>query len=185
MDAIALHSHNINNTVASLGTAFTPQQCRKLLRFSPNIYFCYDSDNAGQTATMRALAIASSNGANVKLFHIPDGKDPDEFLKKHTNEDFYKLIDNALPLMEYQLQYVLKSTNRNTLEGKLLAVNQLMPLLSNITNTVERNEYIIRISNVLGIDEGVIRSDLQQNMQKNSYQNNLNNLANDSLPGIN
>lgn len=87
--------------------------------------------------------------------------------------------------MEYQLQYVLKSTNRNTLEGKLLAVNQLMPLLSNITNTVERNEYIIRISNVLGIDEGVIRSDLQQNMQKNSYQNNLNNLANDSLPGIN
>ena len=185
MDAIALHSHNINNAVASLGTAFTPQQCRKLLRFSPNIYFCYDSDNAGQTATMRALAIASSNGANVKVISIPDGKDPDEFLKKHTNEDFYKLIDNALPLMEYQLQYVLKSTNRNTLEGKLLAVNQLMPLLSNITNTVERNEYIIRISNVLGIDEGVIRSDLQQNMQKNSYQNNLNNLANDSLPGIN
>ncbi|MDQ9813230.1 toprim domain-containing protein, partial [Acinetobacter pittii] len=87
---------------------------------------CYDSDNAGQTATMRALAIASSNGANVKVISIPDGKDPDEFLKKHTNEDFYKLIDNALPLMEYQLQYVLKSTNRNTLEGKLLAVNQLM-----------------------------------------------------------
>lgn len=97
---------------------------------------------------MRALAIASSNGANVKVITIPDGKDPDEFLRHHGNKEFYALIDKALPLMEYQLQYVLKSTDRNTLEGKLLAVNQLMPLLANITNTVERNEYIIRISNV-------------------------------------
>lgn len=184
MDAIALHSHNITNTVASLGTAFTAQQCRKLLRYSPNIYFCYDSDNAGQAATMRALAIASSIGANVKVITIPDGKDPDEFLRHHKSEDFYALIDKALPLMEYQLQYVLKSTDRNTLEGKLLAVNQLMPLLANITNTVERNEYIIRISNVLGIDEGVIRSDLQ----RQSSPRNINftaDIPTDNLPGIN
>ena len=183
MDAIALHSHNITNAVASLGTAFTAQQCRKILRYSPNIYFCYDSDNAGQAATMRALAIASSNGANVKVITIPDGKDPDEFLRHHGSKEFYALIDKALPLMEYQLQYVLKSTDRNTLEGKLLAVNQLMPLLANITNTVERNEYIIRISNVLGIDEGVIRSDLQrQNSQRNF---NAYDVSTDNLPGIN
>lgn len=182
MDAISLHSHNITNAVASLGTAFTAQQCRKLLRYCPNIYFCYDSDDAGQAATMRALAIASSNGANVKIITIPDGKDPDEFLRHHSREEFYALIDKALPLMEYQLQYVLKSTERNTLEGKLLAVNQLMPLLANISNTVERNEYIIRISNVLGIDEGVIRSDLQrQNSQKNLNPD----ISYDTLPGFN
>lgn len=184
MDAIALHSHNITNAVASLGTAFTAQQCRKLLRYSPNIYFCYDSDNAGQAATMRALAIASSIGANVKVITIPDGKDPDEYLRHHDSADFYTLIDKALPLMEYQLQYVLKSTDRNTLEGKLLAVNQLMPLLANITNTVERNEYIIRISNVLGIDEGVIRSDLQrQGSPKNI--NFTADIPTDNLPGLN
>lgn len=184
MDAIALHSHNITNAVASLGTAFTAQQCRKLLRYSPNIYFCYDSDNAGQAATMRALAIASSIGANVKVIAIPDGKDPDEYLRHHDRADFYTLIDQALPLMEYQLQYVLKSTVHNTLEGKLLAVNQLMPLLANITNTVERNEYIIRISNVLGIDEGVIRSDLQrQDLSKNI--NFTADIPTDNLPGLN
>lgn len=88
MDAIALHSHNITNAVASLGTAFTAQQCRKILRYSPNIYFCYDSDNAGQAATMRALAIASSNGANVKVITIPDGKDPDEFLRHMVAKNF-------------------------------------------------------------------------------------------------
>ena len=84
-------------------------------------------------------------------------------------KNFYALIDKALPLMEYQLQYVLKSTDRNTLEGKLLAVNQLMPLLANITNTVERNEYIIRISNVLGIDEGRLFAVIcnRQNSQRN------------------
>ncbi|WP_346685309.1 DNA primase [Megamonas hypermegale] len=179
MDAISLHSYGITNAVASLGTAFTVQQCRKILRFSPNIYFCYDSDNAGQNATMRALAIASSSGANVRVISIPDGKDPDEFVKKHGAKAFYTLIDKALPLMEFQLQYVLKNTNGNTLEGKLSAINQLMPLLANISNAVERNEYIIRISNVLGIDEGVIRSDLQrQSSFKNYTEVN-------SLPGNN
>lgn len=186
MDAIALHSHGITNAVASLGTAFTPQQCRKLLRFSPNIYFCYDSDSAGQSATMRALAIANNNGANVRVISIPDGKDPDEFIKKHNAQEFLVLIHKSLPLMEFQLQYVLKTTPRNTLEGKLSAVNHLMPLLVNITNTVERNEYIIRISNVLGIDEGVIRSDIQrQSSQKNSQINNNYNINRDTLPGIN
>lgn len=169
MDAISLHSYGITNAVASLGTAFTVQQCRKILRFSPNIYFCYDSDNAGQNATMRALAIASSSGANVRVISIPDGKDPDEFVKKHGAKAFYTLIDKALPLMEFQLQYVLKNTNGNTLEGKLSAINQLMPLLANISNAVERNEYIIRISNVLGIDEGVIRSDLQRQSSFKNY----------------
>lgn len=179
MDAISLHSYGITNAVASLGTAFTVQQCRKILRFSPNIYFCYDSDNAGQNATMRALAIASSSGANVRVISIPDGKDPDEFVKKHGAKAFYTLIDKALPLMEFQLQYVLKNTNGNTLEGKLSAINQLMPLLANISNAVERNEYIIRISNVLSIDEGVIRSDLQrQSSFKNYTEVN-------SLPGSN
>ena len=179
MDAISLYSYGITNAVASLGTAFTVQQCRKILRFSPNIYFCYDSDNAGQNATMRALAIASSSGANVRVISIPDGKDPDEFVKKHGAKAFYTLIDKALPLMEFQLQYVLKNTNGNTLEGKLSAINQLMPLLANISNAVERNEYIIRISNVLGIDEGVIRSDLQrQSSFKNYTEVN-------SLPGSN
>lgn len=175
MDAIALHSNGVDNAVASLGTAFTPQQCRKLLRYSPNIYFCYDSDSAGQAATMRALAIASSNGANVRVISVPDGKDPDEFLKKHDAKAFYDLIGEALPLMEFQLQYVLKTIDTHTLEGKLSAVSHLMPLLANITNTVERNEYIIRISNVLGIDEGVIRSDLRlQNKQPTDYNANYN-----------
>lgn len=176
MDAIALHAHGVDNAVASLGTAFTPQQCRKILRYSPNIYFCYDSDSAGQAATMRALAIASSNGANVRVISVPDGKDPDEFLKKHDAKAFYDLIKDALPLMEFQLQYVLKTIDTHTLEGKLSAVSHLMPLLANITNTVERNEYIIRISNVLGIDEGVIRSDLrlQNTKQTTDYNSNYN-----------
>lgn len=179
MDAISLHAYGITNAVASLGTSFTVQQCRKILRFSSNIYFCYDSDNAGQKATMRALAIASSNGANVRVISIPDGKDPDEFVKKYGADAFYTLIDKALPLMEFQLRYVLKNVNSNTLEGKLSAVNQLMPLLANISNAVEQNEYIIRISNVLGIDEGVVRSDLQRQSSSKNY------VEAHSLPGGN
>ena len=168
MDAIALHTKGINWAVASLGTAFTIQQCRLLLRFTRNIYFCYDNDKAGQAATMRALAIAGNTGANVFVIMIPDGKDPDEFLNHHSPDEFLALLDQALPLMEFQLQYVLKNTSTDTLDGKLMAINQLLPLLANVNNAVKRNAYIIRIANVLGIDEGVIRSDMQK------YQRNRN-----------
>ena len=166
MDAISLYAAGIKNVVASLGTAFTIEQCRKLLRFASNIYFCYDSDEAGQQATMRALSIVRETGAKVRVLVVPDGKDPDEFVRRHGAESFRKLMDNALPLVEYQIKFILAHHDFSMLEGKTAALAEILPVLKEITNMVELNDYIARLTRTLGIDEGVIRSELSRFLGK-------------------
>ena len=162
MDTISLYAAGVKNVVASLGTAFTIEHCRKLLRYTQNIYFCYDSDEAGQNATMRALTIVRETGAKVKVLVVPDGKDPDEFIRKHGTEAFLKLTEKALPLAEYQIKYVLKHHDCSTLEGKTAALTEILPVLKEINSMVELNEYIARLTRVLGIDEGVLRSEFSR-----------------------
>ncbi|WP_326832809.1 DNA primase [Pectinatus frisingensis] len=162
MDAISLSSHGINNVVASLGTAFTAEQCKKITRYSPNIYFCYDSDSAGQTATIRALSIARAHNANARVIHIPDGKDPDEFIRKHDPAAFKKLIANSLNFIDFHLHYIMQTTDCTTLEGKVKAVSFILPILASVDNLVESNGYIIKISQELGINETDMRNELQK-----------------------
>ncbi len=162
MDAISVFGAGIHNVVASLGTAFTLEQCKKLLRYAPEIYFCYDSDAAGQNATVRAMSIVKETGAVVKVITIPDGKDPDEFLRHHSADEFRALVRAALPIVEYHIQCVLKSVDYTNLEGKVNALNTMLPVVGGIRNAVELNGYIARIAQVLGIDEGVVRSELQR-----------------------
>ena len=160
MDAISLYNAGIQNVTASLGTAFTIEQCRLLLRFAPEIYFCYDSDEAGQKATMRALGIVRETGAHVKVLVVPDGKDPDEFVRKHGKDAFLKLTETALPLTEYQTRYILSHHDVRTMDGKAAALQAMLPVLYEAANVVEQNEYIGRLTRTLGIDEGIIRQEL-------------------------
>ncbi len=162
MDAISVYAAGIRNAVASLGTAFTEEQCRLLMRYTSNIYFCYDSDNAGQTATVRAMTIAKAAGADVRVVMIPDGKDPDEFIRKHGADSFRKLIDDALPLMEYHIRHVMNHANMGSLEGRVKAMNELMPVLAGIKNSAELSAYSAKIAQLLGIDEGDIRAELRR-----------------------
>ncbi len=170
MDAIAVYSHGIENVAASLGTAFTIEQCKKLLRYASELYFAYDSDSAGQNATIRALSIVRETGASVKVIMLPDGKDPDEFIRRHGADEFRTLIKNALPLVEYRLRHALASADYTALEGKVKVLNEILPILAELNNAVELNAYIARISQVLSIDEGVIRSELQNFSGKKQHQ---------------
>lgn len=169
MDAIALASHNIANSVASLGTAFTAEQCKKILRYTSNIYFCYDGDSAGQNATLRALSIARGQHAAVKVILLPDGsKDPDEFLQKHDAAAFNKLIDNAVSFIDFHLHYIMQTIDYTSLEGKLKAVSFILPILSSIDNLVESNAYAVKVSQTLGIDETDLRNELQKYRKHNN-----------------
>lgn len=171
MDAITAHSHGIENVVASLGTSFTEEQCRKLLKYASTIVFAYDSDAAGQNATLRALSIVRKKGANVKVLAIPDGKDPDEFIHKHGQVAFLELVEKALPFIEYQIRRALDENDYSTLEGKVAAASKLLPILAEIDNAVEVNAYITRISQSVGINEGALRSELQRFATKNKKDN--------------
>ena len=124
------------------------------------ICFCYDSDEAGQNATIRALSIVRDTGAEVRVIVVPDGKDPDEYIHKHGADAFRALVKKAMPLVEYRLHYVLSHTRYDTLAGKVQALQAMMPVLSGIREPAARSEYEKKLAQALMLDEGVVQAEL-------------------------
>ena len=153
MDAISLFSAGIKNVVASLGTAFTPEHAKLITRYAKKIIFCYDSDEAGQKATIRALPIVQAAGAEVFIIKVPDGKDPDEFIRKHGKEAFERLINNAETMIDYRINYVVAHADLSTISGKVQALHDILPVVANINSEIMRNEYRKKISSALIMDE--------------------------------
>lgn len=172
MDVISVYAAGIHNVVASLGTAFTQEQCKKLLRYAPQIYFCYDSDAAGQQAIFRAIQVArEQENAIIKVVRMPDGKDPDEFIRKHGAADFMKVVEGAVPMVEFQLQYIVKDMDLNSLEGRLQAMTRIIPVLLAIRNMAERNAYVARAAQLLGVAENELVDELNRRSRHHgSYQ---------------
>lgn len=162
LDVISAHTAGINNAVASLGTAFTTDQAKQILRLSEEIIFAYDSDAAGQNATVRALSIVQELGAKVKILSIPDDKDPDEYIRKHGAAAFTDLLANADGLIDYQIKKAFKEIDYSGLEGKVAVVSKIVPVLAASNNAVEVNSHIAQISQTLAIDESAIRSELRK-----------------------
>jgi DNA primase len=169
MDAIALSLNGVPNVVASLGTAFTPEQSRLLLHYAPEIIFAYDSDVAGQNATMRALSIVRSSGAVVKVASFPDGKDPDEYIRKHGSEAVKERMAAAVGLLDFQMTRVLGESDYSDLAGKVDVVNRAVPYLAMSGSAVEVDTHIARLAEKLGIDENSIRSELKRERGQKEY----------------
>jgi DNA primase len=174
MDAISAHAAGIKNVVASLGTAFTPEQARKILRCASEILFAYDSDAAGQNATLRALGIVQGLGAKIRVISIPGDKDPDEFIRHQGSEAFENLVNNACGFLEFQVNQALTGTDFSNLEGKVAVVAKIVPALASSDNAVEVNAHIARVSQKLEIDESAIRSEVKKFLTKRQKDKNVN-----------
>ena len=170
MDAISVFGAGVRNVVASLGTSFTREQAKLLMRYARRICFCYDSDDAGQRATVRALSIVAELGAEVRVIVVPDGKDPDEFIRKHSREAFQSLVDKALPLVEYRLRYVLSHTRYDTLDGKVQALREILPVMSSLKDPASIAEYRKRLAQTLMLDEGVIGEEMARYVRMPEFQ---------------
>ncbi len=166
MDAISLFSAGITNVVATLGTAFTPDHAKLILRYARKIIFCYDSDEAGQRATIRALPIVQAAGAEVYVVKVPDGKDPDEFVRKHGKAAFEELIQNAETLIDYRLNYVLARADLSTIGGKVQALQDILPAVAKIEETTVLSEYVKMIAAKLILDYQVVTDELQKFIAK-------------------
>ncbi|MBE6099075.1 MAG: DNA primase [Anaerovibrio sp.] len=160
MDVISVFAAGIKNVVASLGTAFTVDQCKKLLRYAPAIYFCYDSDNAGQEAIARALGIAGETNAQIKVVQLPDGKDPDEFIQKYGAEEFRQVVSKAISVVDFRLKHIMAHSDVSGLEGRLRALTEMLPVLGDIKNSAERSAYVSKVAKLLSVSENDILVEL-------------------------
>ncbi len=160
MDVISLNIKGITNVVASLGTALTESQGRLLKKYAEEVIISYDADTAGQAATMRGLDLLNQIGCNVKVLIIPDGKDPDDFVRKNGPDEFKRLVDNSISLLEYKVKILQSKVDNNTTDGKIKFLNKVAELLSKVDNNLEREMYIKTLARQYSISEDSIYAEI-------------------------
>ncbi|GKX65590.1 DNA primase [Inconstantimicrobium mannanitabidum] len=163
MDCISLQQYGISNTVASLGTALTINQARLLKRYAEKVIISYDADLAGQKATLRGLDILRDVGFDVRVLTVPQGKDPDEFIRSNGKEAFMKLIENAIPLIEYRLLKAKEGIDFKDNTKVIEYGERVTEILANL-NPVEKDVYIKKISEETGLREQSIYDMLSKKM---------------------
>ena len=159
MDAVRLHMHGWSETVASLGTALTEQQASLLKRFADRCYICYDSDAAGQAATLRGMYVLQRAGLEVFVVTYPGGKDPDEMLQTEGGDAaFEESLNAARPLVLHHLGLYREQAKR---DGAPRAGEELLESLSQLT-AVELAPYMRRIAQELGLIDYQLASELNR-----------------------
>lgn len=186
MDCISLHQHGINNAVASLGTAMTNEQAKLIKRYTRDVYICYDADAAGKTATLRGLDILTAVGCNVKVINIPRGKDPDEFIRINGVEAFKKLIEDAVPIIDYRIQRAREGKNLKDPRDKSDFINEVSNILSTMKNEIEIQVYATKVFDETGINISSILTEIDKlkNNDDNNKNNNLNKRNNNKSGNI-
>ena len=176
LDVISLHQAGFENAVASLGTAITAEQARLMARYTKKVNVCYDSDEAGQKATQRAMKILNDAGLEVVVISIPGEKDPDDYIKAYGKEKFADIINGAKSKFEYNMDTVLSKYDLNLAQDKINAITELEKLISSVYSMAERDVYIHAVSKRLGVDPRSIKVDVDKlaHKQINAYKRNEN-----------
>jgi DNA primase len=165
MDAIAVARAGVSNVVAGCGTSLAEPQIKLLARFTKRVIVNYDPDNAGQSATERSVALLLEHDFEVKVLALPPvgekKADPDLFIREKGADEYLKLLKSAPPYVDYLIARARKM-DISSGEGKLRAVNFLLPYLQKIPNKLLRSEWATRIAQQLRVDEPVLRAELSR-----------------------
>ncbi len=160
MDVISLFKQGIKYGVASLGTALTSNQAKMLKRYGKEFYICYDSDKAGQNATDRALEILKKENIEAKVVMLTNSKDPDEFIKNNSKEDFENLINKALNYLDFKIELYKSKYNLNDLEGRIKFTTQIASVLRKIKSPVKIDGYIEKVAQESNISIEAIKDEV-------------------------
>ncbi|MBI6871734.1 DNA primase [Clostridium aciditolerans] len=178
MDCISLHQHGITNAVASLGTALTMNQAKLMKRYADKVIISYDADSAGQMATLRGLEILKKAGLDVRVLIVPQGKDPDEFIRNNGKEAFLKLIQEALPLIDYRINVLKNELNLSDSDDIVKYAEKTLEMLEEL-DPLEKEVYIKRLS-----EETKIRDQALYDIMNNKIQKNVKNSENMNTDNI-
>ena len=160
LDLIALYQYGIKNTAASLGTAFTPEQSKLLGRFTKRVVINYDGDKAGVKAARRAIETLVKDDYETKVLILPDGQDPDDFLKTNGAESYNQMRGHAYPFLQFVLENLERERNMASPKEKAEAIEDLMPVLSAIVNPIQKRDAFDQTMNFLRVDDAILKRDL-------------------------
>ncbi len=159
-DLLIPYQGGVNNLIASCGTALTQDHIRLIRRHSRNIIMVYDSDKAGEMATLRNLDILLAEDMNVKIAELPKGYDPDSFVRKNGTAAFESILCAPTGLFEYKLGRLVSHHKGNTIESKVRIAGEMLVTISKVNNDVLKSAYIRRLAESLGLDEASLRTEM-------------------------
>ncbi len=154
MDVTALSKKGIEGAVATLGTALTPEQARLMKRLAPEIWVCYDGDEAGQNAIMRALDILEREGIPSRVLQLPEGQDPDDYLRDHDGEEFERIT--PLTANHFRLLRLKKGYNVASSEGNSAFSQKACELIAGVQSPIEREDLLRWLEVQTGYDKAVL-----------------------------
>lgn len=162
IDVVSLHAAGFENAVASLGTALTDEQARVIAKYTKQVLLAYDSDEAGQRATHRAMDIFAKVGLEVKVIHMTGAKDPDEFIQKYGRDAFARLLGQSRTGFEFKLATVLQRYDVSQPEEVIRAAAELCEIISKVYSSAEREVYIAAAAKRLGLSVDSLSSDVER-----------------------
>ena len=162
MDVIALHEAGFENAVATLGTAITSEQARIFAKYTKKVVICYDSDNAGQNATQKAIKLLGEVGVEVRILKLSGAKDPDEYIKKFGAENFRRLLGESKTGFEYNIEKIISAHDMSLVEEKVKASGEVCALIAGVYSKVERDIYVRRAAEILQINADALSADVER-----------------------
>ncbi|MEA5098983.1 MAG: DNA primase [Bacteroidales bacterium] len=170
MDAIMLSQNNVENVVATSGTALTIEQIRLIKRYTKNVTVLYDGDSAGIKAAFRAIDLFVENGLNVKIVLFPDDEDPDSYCRKLPQDDFKAYItDKAENFILFKTHLLLEDAKDDPFKRSDLII-EIINTISSIPDIIERNAYIQQCSSILKMKEDILHKELTRQLKEKSLK---------------
>jgi DNA primase len=160
LDLIVPYQFGVRNVVASLGTALTTEQAKLLGRFTRRVVVNYDGDRAGMKAALRAVEVLLPEEFEVKILVLPDGSDPDEFLRSQGTEEYNRRRGQAVPHIQFVLDQALKDRSLRQPAQKAEAVEEVLPFIRAVRDPIQRREYFDIAMDTLRVEEPGLRRDL-------------------------
>lgn len=169
LDTISLHEAGFNGAVATCGTAITGDQCRLLARYFDEVTIAYDSDEAGRTATSKAIELFKPTGISIKVLEYHGAKDPDEFIRKNGSKAFADLLYGSGNYIDYRLSLLKNKYAINTPDGKVKYINGAVELISEESSALKREVYISKISEETEVEKKTILSEVDRVIKRRGY----------------
>jgi DNA primase len=161
MDCISVFAAGFHNVIASSGTAFTELQARLLGRFTKNVVVNFDPDTAGAKATERTLSLLVEEEFQLKVLTLESGFDPDLFIRRKGKEAYAGALKNSQKYFDYLIERARTQFPVRSAEGKVKAVNYLLPHIQRVPSRIVRDELAREMAQKLGIDSSVLRQELK------------------------
>lgn len=174
MDVIAVNQAGFENAVATLGTALTTEQAMLMKRYADEVVICYDADEAGQKATQRAIQILRNAGLVIRVLTIPDGKDPDEFIRNKGENGpaaFGNILEQSGNDVEYRFSKLKTIYDLKTSEGKINFLTEAVKILSTLDNSIEQDVYVSKLAKEAEVSKEAVVLQLQR-INSRKYREN-------------